>query len=148
VHVDCGELSAVEPDLLVFAWQALVEGGPDEGARLEQVVTLFAPRRSETARAMAAELPDTGTPSWSDAAMSMDAVDLGLKPITRRLGARFVRLDTLPEIGKRHFLKLDPREAARHLELTPAPHELPIPTSWPEPDIALRVVEVFVDPLE
>ena len=34
VHVDCGELSAVEPDLLRFAWQALVEGGPDEGAVL------------------------------------------------------------------------------------------------------------------
>ena len=29
-----GELSAVEPDLLQFAWQAVVQGGPDEGARL------------------------------------------------------------------------------------------------------------------
>jgi len=35
VQVDCGELSAVEPELLRFAWQALVQGGPDEGARLE-----------------------------------------------------------------------------------------------------------------
>ena len=34
VYVDCGELSAVEPDLLRFAWQAVVEGGPDEGAVL------------------------------------------------------------------------------------------------------------------
>lgn len=30
-----GELSAVEPELLVFAWEALVEGGPDAGARLD-----------------------------------------------------------------------------------------------------------------
>jgi hydrogenase nickel incorporation protein HypA/HybF len=34
VSVVVGELSAVEPDLLKFAWEALVAGGPDEGARL------------------------------------------------------------------------------------------------------------------
>ena len=35
VQVDCGELAAVEPDQLAFAWQALTEDGPDAGARLE-----------------------------------------------------------------------------------------------------------------
>lgn len=30
-----GELSAVEPDLLGFAWQAITEGGPDAGAALD-----------------------------------------------------------------------------------------------------------------
>ncbi len=35
VRVAVGELSAVEPDLLRFAWQAVTEGGPDEGAELE-----------------------------------------------------------------------------------------------------------------
>lgn len=35
VTVAVGELSAVEPDLLVFAWQALTQGGPDAAAALE-----------------------------------------------------------------------------------------------------------------
>ncbi|MGE5235368.1 MAG: hydrogenase maturation nickel metallochaperone HypA [Acidobacteriota bacterium] len=35
VKVAVGELSAVEPDLLVYAWEAVVGGGPDAGARLE-----------------------------------------------------------------------------------------------------------------
>ncbi|MFV2073434.1 MAG: hydrogenase maturation nickel metallochaperone HypA [Thermoanaerobaculales bacterium] len=30
-----GELSAVEPELLVFAWEAVVTDGPDAGAELE-----------------------------------------------------------------------------------------------------------------
>lgn len=34
VTVVVGELAAVEPDLLEFAWQAQVAGGPDAGARL------------------------------------------------------------------------------------------------------------------
>ncbi len=35
VVVAVGELSAIEPDLLVFAWQALTEGGADAGSELE-----------------------------------------------------------------------------------------------------------------
>jgi hydrogenase nickel incorporation protein HypA/HybF len=35
VTVAVGELSAVEPDLLLFAWQALTEGGPDAQAELK-----------------------------------------------------------------------------------------------------------------
>jgi len=35
VKVAVGELSAVEPDLLRFAWEALLQGEPDEGAALE-----------------------------------------------------------------------------------------------------------------
>jgi hydrogenase nickel incorporation protein HypA/HybF len=35
VKVAIGELSAVEPDLLRFAWEAVVEDGPDKGACLE-----------------------------------------------------------------------------------------------------------------
>ncbi len=30
-----GELSAVEPELLVYAWEAVIAGGPDAGAELE-----------------------------------------------------------------------------------------------------------------
>lgn len=34
VTVVVGDLAAVEPDLLDFAWTAVIGGGPDEGARL------------------------------------------------------------------------------------------------------------------
>ena len=35
VRVAIGELAAVDPELLVYAWEAVVAGGPDAGARLE-----------------------------------------------------------------------------------------------------------------
>ena len=35
VRVAVGELTAIEPDLLRFAWEAVVNDGPDEGAEIE-----------------------------------------------------------------------------------------------------------------
>lgn len=35
VSLRVGELSAVEPDLIAYAWDALTAGGPDAGARLD-----------------------------------------------------------------------------------------------------------------
>lgn len=35
VRVAVGELTAIEPDLLRFAWEATVAGGPDAESRLE-----------------------------------------------------------------------------------------------------------------
>jgi hydrogenase nickel incorporation protein HypA/HybF len=35
VRMVVGELSAVEPDLLRFGWEAVTQDGPDEGVRLE-----------------------------------------------------------------------------------------------------------------
>ena len=35
VTVAVGELAAIEPDLLAFAWEALTQGGPDAGSTLE-----------------------------------------------------------------------------------------------------------------
>jgi hydrogenase nickel incorporation protein HypA/HybF len=35
VKVLVGELSAIEPELLTFAWEALTAGGPDAGALLD-----------------------------------------------------------------------------------------------------------------
>ena len=35
VKVVVGELSAIEPDLLAFAWEAITSGGPDAGSRLD-----------------------------------------------------------------------------------------------------------------
>ena len=35
VRMAIGELSAIEPDLLGYAWEAVVADGPDAGARLD-----------------------------------------------------------------------------------------------------------------
>lgn len=35
IKVAIGEMTAVEPRLLVYAWEALTRGGPDEGSLLE-----------------------------------------------------------------------------------------------------------------
>jgi len=35
VRVAVGELAAIEPELLEFAWQAMTTDGPDEGSTLE-----------------------------------------------------------------------------------------------------------------
>jgi hydrogenase nickel incorporation protein HypA/HybF len=35
VLVAVGELTAIEPDLLRFAWEAVTKDGPDEGSQLE-----------------------------------------------------------------------------------------------------------------
>jgi Zn finger protein HypA/HybF involved in hydrogenase expression len=35
VELAVGELAAVEPDLLIFAWEALTADGPDTGSTLE-----------------------------------------------------------------------------------------------------------------
>ncbi len=35
VRLAVGELAAVEPDLLTFAWEAVIQDGPDAGATLE-----------------------------------------------------------------------------------------------------------------
>jgi hydrogenase nickel incorporation protein HypA/HybF len=35
VRLAVGDLAAVEPELLVYAWDALVQGTPDEGAALD-----------------------------------------------------------------------------------------------------------------
>ncbi len=34
-RIEVGELAAIEPRLLSFAWEAVVQGGPDEGALLD-----------------------------------------------------------------------------------------------------------------
>ncbi len=35
VRLAIGELSAVEPDLIAFAWEAVVSGGPDQGCSID-----------------------------------------------------------------------------------------------------------------
>jgi len=59
VRVAVGELSALEPELLVFAWQALTQGGADEGCHLD---VEWRPAR-QTCRSCGEEKP-RGPHSW------------------------------------------------------------------------------------
>ncbi len=59
VTVVVGELAAVEPDLLEFAWQAVVTGGEDEGARL---IVEWRPVRQLCAAC--GEVPERAAGSW------------------------------------------------------------------------------------
>jgi hydrogenase nickel insertion protein HypA len=59
VSVVVGELSAVEPDLLSFAWEALTEEGGDAGATLEVEW-----RRALQLCAACGEVPERAAGSW------------------------------------------------------------------------------------
>jgi hydrogenase nickel incorporation protein HypA/HybF len=54
-----GELAGVEPDLIVFAWEAAVEGTPDAGARL--TIQWSAVRQT---CASCGEIPERAAGSW------------------------------------------------------------------------------------
>lgn len=58
-RVAVGELSAVEPDLLVYAWEAVIEGGADSGA---QLVIEWCP--ADQRCATCGESKDRATGSW------------------------------------------------------------------------------------
>ncbi len=59
VRVAVGELSAVEPELLVFAWQGVTAGGLDETSRLE---VEWRPARQ--ACVACGEVPERPAGSW------------------------------------------------------------------------------------
>jgi hydrogenase nickel incorporation protein HypA/HybF len=59
VTVAIGDLAAVEPDLLRFAWTAVVGGGPDEGARL---VVDWKPARQICA--LCGDVPERAAGTW------------------------------------------------------------------------------------
>ncbi len=59
VTVLVGDLAAVEPDLLEFAWQALTGDGADAGARL-----IVEWRRARQHCAACGEIPERAAGSW------------------------------------------------------------------------------------
>lgn len=83
--VAVGELSAVEPDLLAFAWEAVVAGGADAGARLEidwRPGRQFCPRCNAEKRQGAGRwlrvCLDCGTPLAIDGGTELDVVEVEL----------------------------------------------------------------------
>ena len=59
VKVIVGELAAIEPDLLAFAWEALTSGGPDAASRLD---VEWRPARQVCAGC--GEVPERAPGSW------------------------------------------------------------------------------------
>jgi hydrogenase nickel incorporation protein HypA/HybF len=59
VTVVVGDLAAVEPDLLDFAWNAVTDGGPDEGAHL-----IVDWRQARQHCASCGDVPERAAGSW------------------------------------------------------------------------------------
>ena len=87
VTVAVGELAAIEPDLLSFAWEALTRGGPDAGSSLD--VEWHAARQfcagcaSEKARSEGSWLrlcPDCGAPLAVTGGMELDVLRVTFEP--------------------------------------------------------------------
>lgn len=81
VHLAVGELSAVEPDLLRFAWEAVTAGGPDEGCALEiewcparQVCDACGEAAARPAHEWLRECPRCARPLRIEGGMELDLV--------------------------------------------------------------------------
>jgi Zn finger protein HypA/HybF involved in hydrogenase expression len=87
VKVAVGELAAVEPDLLSFAWQAVVGEGPDAGAALE---VDWRPARQHCPACRADKRQgegswlrvclDCGAPLETDGGTELDVIEIELLP--------------------------------------------------------------------
>jgi hydrogenase nickel incorporation protein HypA/HybF len=78
-----GELSAVEPDLLVYAWEAVVEDGPDDGAKLiiewrpaSQRCTSCGEAKDRAMGSWMRMCPDCGLPLEVSGGDELDILDL------------------------------------------------------------------------
>jgi hydrogenase nickel incorporation protein HypA/HybF len=83
VRLVVGELAAVEPDLIDFAWQAVTADGPDEGAVLE---VLWSPaiqhcgtcneRKDRSEGSWLRLCPDCGQPLTVEGGDELDVLDI------------------------------------------------------------------------
>ena len=87
VRLAVGELSAIEPDLLRFAWEAVTAGGPDAGATLE-IEWRRARQTCATCGEVEARAPGTwlricpacGGPVQVEGGDELDVIDLSYTP--------------------------------------------------------------------
>ena len=94
VRMAVGELAAVEPELLVYAWEAVVVGSPDEGAELAvewRSARQFCAGCGEAkARASGSWLrvcPDCGLPLEVSGGDELDVLDLSFESDGEGAGA-------------------------------------------------------------
>lgn len=81
-----GELSAVEPDLLVFAWEAVVEDSPDAGAELviewhhaDQRCSTCGETKERASGSWMRLCPDCGMPLEVAGGNELDVIDLSFE---------------------------------------------------------------------
>jgi len=81
-----GELSAVEPELLVYAWEAVVEDGPDAGAELviewrpaDQKCTNCGEAKDRASGSWMRLCPDCGMPLEVSGGDELDILDLSFE---------------------------------------------------------------------
>jgi hydrogenase nickel incorporation protein HypA/HybF len=98
VTVAIGELSAVEPELLVFAWQAAVSGTPDEGCELVVEWHPARPRcpkcdgdKPGTPGSWLWACPDCGTPLVLTGGRELDLLQVSFIPNMGNSGGDDVR---------------------------------------------------------
>jgi hydrogenase nickel insertion protein HypA len=87
VRVAIGELSAVEPELLIYAWQAVVAEGRDAGAQLEvewhparQICAACGELSEHEPGDWLRICPDCGRPLRIEGGNELDVVDLSYTP--------------------------------------------------------------------
>ena len=83
-----GELSAVEPELLVYAWEAVVEEGPDVGAVLiiewhpaDQRCAACGEAKVRATGSWMRICPDCGMPLEVSGGSELDVIDLSFEAI-------------------------------------------------------------------
>lgn len=86
VRLAVGELSAVEPELLVYAWEAVISEGPDEGAELkiewcraDQRCANCNEAKDRSEGSWMRVCPDCGTPLEIKGGEELDVLDLSIE---------------------------------------------------------------------
>jgi Zn finger protein HypA/HybF involved in hydrogenase expression len=86
VRLAVGELSAVEPDLLVYAWEAVVDGTSDVESKLEvvwhrahQYCASCAESKERSEGSWLRVCPDCGMPLRVDGGEELDILDLSFE---------------------------------------------------------------------
>jgi hydrogenase nickel incorporation protein HypA/HybF len=94
VKVAVGELAAVEPDLLRFAWQAVTAAGPDAGATLEiewreavQVCHACGARPRRAAPVWHVDCPACGQPLRVEGGRELDVLEFSYSPVLSPAGS-------------------------------------------------------------
>ena len=87
VRIAVGELTAIEPDLLTFAWEAVTAGGPDAGSALDvdwRPARQFCPTCTEekprAERAWLRVCPDCGSALEVDGGQELDLLQVVFMP--------------------------------------------------------------------
>jgi hydrogenase nickel incorporation protein HypA/HybF len=94
VKLAVGELAAVEPDLLRFAWQAVIADGPDAGAVLEiewreaiQMCDGCGARVERAAPAWHTDCPACGRPLRVEGGRELDLLEFSYSPAPSPAGS-------------------------------------------------------------